>query len=247
MSKSEYYTLSFETFLASTNEKAVLLQEILSSVQELQPESLLDIGPGNGVISIPLSREVRQYVAIEKNPSYVERLRNAGLNIIEGNFPVAVNNQFDFILASHVISYENNEVDEFVKAAGLLLKTGGTLVVVTYRAIEDDWIRLMKELGYNLDTVHSDNFAKITEALQELGELKVKRVETLVETGSKEDMIKALAFVASDGDPDKAKEFLLKSEQINLTFDRPEYRSESGFKFPFQHYFLTTRKFLKIN
>lgn len=242
MNRSEAYINSFETFLAATNEKEVLLEKIQGHFMHLQPQNVLEIGPGNGDISIPISKQSPNYLAVEKNPKYVERLKKEGLNVIEGVFPVALADEFDLILASHAVSYENKGVTEFIDAAWLLLKPKGSLVVITYRDTEDDWSKLMRFLGYDLGEVDSENFDTITRKLTSLGELETEVVETHVETKTIKDMINALSFVASDGRPKKAQEFISKAGKIEAFLDSPQYKTNTGHQFPFQHFFLLTRK-----
>ena len=67
----DIYKNDFEKFLSHTDEKKVLLDEISKEIEKHKTESLLDIGAGNGLLSIPLSKKVESYLAVEPNKKFV--------------------------------------------------------------------------------------------------------------------------------------------------------------------------------
>jgi len=237
----EVYTYDFEQFLAATNEKEVLLEEIARDVDEAQPSSLLDIGAGNGDLSIPLSRKVPQYTAVEKNPLYVEVLKKAGIKVKDGVFPLTLQDRYDFILASHVISYADGTMKAFVDSAWSHLNDNGRFLIVTYRGEEDDWTQLRGELGFDVGTANREGFKALREQLEKLGTLDIRKVQTLVRTSTSQEMIAALSFVASNGIPEKRQQFMEQERGLSQILE-DSYQDKDGYFFPFQHFLLKTHK-----
>src|SRR3989344_2336155 len=111
------YSQSFEKFLSHTDEKKVLLSKIEKIVSHLRAQSILDIGAGNGLISIPLAKKVGEYLALEQNNKFYKILSQAGLSVIPETFPTPAlppKHLFDLVLSSHSISYEPELLEPFV-------------------------------------------------------------------------------------------------------------------------------------
>ncbi|MDP3003966.1 MAG: class I SAM-dependent methyltransferase [Candidatus Azambacteria bacterium] len=239
---TDNYKNDFEKFLAHTNEKEVLFDEIVKEIERCKTRSLLDIGAGDGRLSIPLSKKVTTYLAVEPKESFAEKLRAANIRTIQGTFPVEIPETFDFVLSSHSISYDKELYEAFLQKAWSLLNPEGTFLIITYRGQEDDWTNLMKNLGNNPIDYNRAGFNKIIELLHSLGEVKMKKVATSVRTENFEDMIQTLSFVASDGKPDKKNRFLQYRPRLEKIL-RSRYQDEAGYFFPFQHFFITTRSY----
>lgn len=237
----DIYKNDFEKFLTHTDEKQVLLAEISEEIARHKSKSLLDIGAGNGLLSIPLSKKVENYLAIEPNKSFVAKLRKVGLKVIEGTFPFEIFGTFDMVLASHSISYSRILFEPFIKEAWKLIKPQGVFLFVTYRGQEDDWTRLMKDIGKKHEDLNRVGFNQIIELLASLGEVKTRKVITQVKTDKLEDMIQALSFVASNGKPEKKAEFIKYRLRLEKTLSK-KYRHNNSYCFPFQHFFITTKK-----
>ena len=210
-------------------------------IEKFKVKSLLDIGAGNGLLAIPLSKIVDNYLAIESSASFARELQKEGLKVIEASFPIKVDDIFDMVLISHTISYKKNLFMPFINQAWDLLKPGGVLFIITYRGQEDDWTRLMSELGQDPMDYNRLGYNKMIEYLYSLGEVKTRKVTTTVETINLDDMIEALAFVASNGEPSRKSQFLNKISLISKVLNS-RYRTEKGYSFPFQHIFITTIK-----
>jgi len=60
---------------------------------------------------------------------------------------------------------------------------------------------------------------------------------------SVDDMVQAVAFVASDGRLDKKEKFLKNRLQLEKILER-KYHNKHGYSFPFQHFFVITRRML---
>jgi SAM-dependent methyltransferase len=234
------YKNDFEKFLSHTNEKEMLLEEILHEIEKHNAKSLLDIGAGNGLLSIPLSKRVERYVAIESKKSFVEKLQKAGLEVIHDSFPCTVQEQFDIVLSSHSLSYSKDNFEPYVRSAWERVTEGGELLIITYRGEEDDWTLLMKGLDEDPIDRNKLGYANLLALVKSLGKVELRKVKTIAKADSLEDMIEALSFVASDGIPEKKKKFLenhLKLQQLLAA-----YKVDNGFEFPFWHYVISTSK-----
>jgi SAM-dependent methyltransferase len=237
----DFYKNDFEKFLSHTNEKEILLKEISKEIKKYKIKSLLDIGAGNGLLSIPLSKRVKNYLAIEPNKNFAKKLRGAGLRVIEKKFPFEISESFDMILSSHSISYQKSFFEPFIKKAWKLVKKNGIFLIITYRGEEDDWTRFMKKLGINYKNKNRKGFNQIIKLLTLLGDVKIRKVITKVNAENLDDIIQALSFVASDGDRHRKKEFLKRGDKIEKILNR-NYKDKQGYYFPFQHFFLITKK-----
>jgi SAM-dependent methyltransferase len=238
------YSESFKTFLAHTDEKPILLQAITKKLQTINADSLLDIGAGNGDLAIPLSKVVKRYVALEQKADFAERLREAGLEVIEQPFPCAMEKHFDAVLLSHSLPSHDEKRSEwsiFLDAAWKLLKERGHLLIVTFdEDSTSDWNQLVKVLGFRDFERDETRFKFLKKYLQNFGQVEQETITTHVRTATLEDMLRALAFVWSDGQEQHLKTFL-QNPQIAKQI-RERYLTKSGFTFPFRHYLLDTSK-----
>ncbi|MEK7650844.1 MAG: methyltransferase domain-containing protein [Patescibacteria group bacterium] len=234
------YIGDFQKFLDYTNEKEVLLAEITEELRRHQCRSLLDVGAGNGLMAIPLSRQVSKYTAVETKKEYALALREAGLEVINSAFPIELSQKYDAVLFSHVFSYLHPDHEEFINAAWQFLNQNGVLVIVTYRGEEDDWTRLIKQLGLLNPGDYPAIFENMVNLLSSLGKTTVRKVVTTVKADNIEDMIAALSFVASNGVPERKQKFMTHREEIVAFLEN--YKTDDGFAFPFQHFILVTEK-----
>lgn len=237
----EVYKNDFETFLSHTNEKAILLEEIVKEIQSNKYRSILDIGAGNGLLSIPLSKQVDTYLAVEPKDSFVEKLRSAGIKTVHDFFPTNIEGNFDMVLSSHSISYDESKFDTFVQSAWDLVANQGQLLIITYRGQEDDWTDFMRELGHNPIDENRKGYNALIMLLNSLGEVKYRKVRSTVKTDSLAEMVDALAFVAGDGVPEIKEQFLRKRSHIEKII-QSQYHKDGVYEFPFWHYFISTLK-----
>ncbi len=239
-SKEASYKNDFEKFLSHTNEKAILYNEINRIIKARRIKSVLDIGAGNGLLSIPLARQVEKYTAIEKKPSFVEKLRSAGLDVIEGEFPLEITDEYNLVLISHALSYEKEQINSFISNAWKLVSNDGALLVITYRGEDDDWSRFMRFLGKDPISRNIDGYNELIDFVHKVGKAEIRKVTTTVETEGIDDMIEALSFVASNGIPELKNDFLTQSEKIKIFLET--YHTDEGYIFPFQHFFIIASK-----
>lgn len=262
--KAQVYKDSFEAFLSKTDEKRVLRGELQRMIQGRNIHSILDIGAGNGDLSKPLTTCVSRYVAVEKNPVFSKMLSDAGIRVHESMWPAQLplerdsvqSHFYDMVLLSHVISYESDDWKNILREAWWHVRPGGgVMTLVTYRGDENEWTRVMQELGqggyYSVDT-HREKFHEITHILKRLGKVSNMQVVSHVTVLKHlDEMLQALEFVYTNGRADripdwmkiraKFRRILRERYDVNLPYSarkvlKPKYQ------FPFPHYFMTVEK-----
>lgn len=239
---ADAYQKEFAKFLEHTNEKAVLLAQLSQYIKELKPKSLLDIGAGNGLLSIPLSRQVEEYTAVEEKAKYVEILFQAGLKVVAGEFPLPIAGGYDLVLSSHSLSYRSGRIENFVKAAWDLVNPGGAFLIITFRSGEDDdWTRLLRIIDEDRTTFYKDGFLFLQKMLSDLGLVTIKKITTEMRVGSLNDLIEALSFVYSNAHPELKEKFMAKRVALEDLLEK-SYKNGPNYVFPFQHFFVSTRK-----
>jgi SAM-dependent methyltransferase len=228
------YAKSFEAFLACTNEKQQLFEYLDSLIRQRGAESLLDIGPGNGDLSIPLSRLVQKYQAIEPIPAYVERLRQQGLNVEQGSFPIQLAGTYDIVLASHVVSFKDTSLEPFIEQAWKQVAEQGILVIITHQGGESDWSRLSARLGKDNLPYHQAVFARLLQLLEMRAAVYQHKIITTVESNAIEQIWSALGFVWSDGRQEGWQDYSQHRNEL-LTLLETEYKQGDRYVFPFEH------------
>ncbi len=232
----------FNTFLAATDEKSIILKRVLQDVDTFQPKSMLDIGAGNGAIALPLSRRVATYTAVEANGAYVKTLRKAGVDVIEGFFPFPLPRKYDYVLASHCVSFVPWLMEEMVDGAWDAVEERGRLTVVTMdRRGGSDWKKLMDTVGLQFGLRNPDGFERLTMLLRRFGSLSVENLTTHVRTKTAQQMVDALSFVGSNGIAEPYCNFMYKAESVREILDS-NYQTPDGYQFPFEHLFLRVEK-----
>lgn len=238
----EEYKTDFEKFLAHTDEKEVLLNETIKEIRKINADSLLDIGAGDGSLAIPLSKGIKKYVAVESKQKFVSKLKSEGLSVIEGVFPLNINERFDIVFSSHALSYKPEIYADYIDKALELLKQGGLFIIITFRGQEDDWTALLKELGIPQMDYHRVGFNQIIQLLHKhTGSVTTRKVTTTVNTLSIDDIVDVLSFVYHGGNSEQKNKFTTtKNRLIKILNSR--YKKSHGYSFPFQHTFIITKK-----
>jgi SAM-dependent methyltransferase len=235
------YQEDFALFCRLTNEKEVLQHYLAYIVRTTQTQSILDIGAGNGDLAIPLSQLVAYYMAIEKQPEYVQRLRQADIPVLEADFPVEIKGFYDLVLLSHVISHSPASWGTIVDAAWTNVAQNGELIIITHRGKEDHWTRLLRRIGQDHLEQYRTGFEALCVVLEGLGRLSIHVTTSLVRTKNLDELLEALSFVASNGISERKQAFLDLRIKLAEIFHN-EYFSNGYYCFPFDHYILRTRK-----
>lgn len=236
------YETYFANFVQHTNEKPVFIEEITTIIQQRRVQSMLDIGAGNGKLSIPLAQFVPSYLAVESNEAHIALLRSAGLQVIPEKFPCTFANTFDLVLASHVLSYQATNQRELVETAFEKVSAGGILLLITFRSNEkNEWTDLIEQLDIPVHEYYTAGYQELLAIVGRLGTFDVRKIRTEVRTDTIDDMAQALAFVASDGNAEAADGFLRKQSQLEQILSR-QYIQGDQYVFPFDHFFIEVSK-----
>jgi SAM-dependent methyltransferase len=239
---SDIYAEAFQVFLSKTDEKVVLREALEAKLDELKPNSMLDIGAGNGDLSIPLSRKVHSYVAVEQNPKYIERLEKVEVKTLHGIYPFEIADKFDIVLVSHALPSHSAGRDgwqPFINSAVQQLKPRGHLLLVTFEDEKSEWNSLIEDSGLDDIRPRERRLESLKTYLQGIAHVEVSSITTHVRTESLKDLIRALAFVWSDGKVDKLQLFV-KNKRIP-EYLKTHHTERGGYAFPFLHYFLDAR------
>jgi len=238
------YEEDFPFYLRFTNEKQILSQEIVSLFNKFNVKSVLDIGAGNGDLSKLLFSEVERYLAVEPRKEFVKSLKNKNIKVIENFFPCNIGEEkYDFILCSHSVPSIKEDYGPFLKEAFGRLNKKGNLLFITYLGKENDWDNLLRDINVEPFEDVSNKYFERKNFLKKLGKIQEWFVFSKVESSSKNDLIRALSFVASGGDKDKKDTFLSRSKEISDILEDKYYNKESRkYFFPFKHVFLRVNK-----
>ncbi|MEN9337748.1 MAG: hypothetical protein RIQ41_62 [Candidatus Parcubacteria bacterium] len=237
----EAYKNDFEIFMSHTDEKKILLEEITKEIQKIDAGSLLDIGAGNGELALPLSKKVEQYVAVESKTTFVSLLKEGGLRVIEGRFPVDVPGTFDVVLSSHSLSYTEENHRPFLSRAWELVSPQGILLLVSYRGEDDDWNKLLEYINEQQFDKNIHGYQSILSILESYGTVSIRKVITHVTTNKLEDMVNALSFVFGNGIPENKLQFLKHKSELE-DYLSSKYLDQNKYSFPFQHFFISVQK-----
>lgn len=220
------------------HQKAALLHNIIPYIHEVKATSLLDIGAGSIEMALPLSRQVHQYCAIERDLAHVSELRRAGLDVIHGTFPVLVQATYDFVLSSHSVPEDSIEsYSHFLSAAWNCTSLTGMMLIVTFKGSLGALADLRRDLlGSAANT--SPEIALIVEHCTNFGVTSVRCVNSYIEARTAHDIAQFLG------------PWLSRHQHIRDTFRNQliqileaQYRvREDLYVFPTQHLFISCRR-----
>ncbi len=225
-----------------SDEKQAYIAKFSDSVDRYGATSLLDIGAGDGQIALPLSETVDDYLAIEPNPEYAARLRQAGKRVIEEPFPTDVDGTYDIVLMSHVISHTVRGHTTMVPPAWELVKDNGHLLVAIHRGVEqDDWTELLDRVGLGYSDHFDENLRDCVNDLRARGETEIDYISSTLAAGRLGPMIESMGFLASNGDEARHAAFMDKAADVARILDET-YRTPEGYAFPFLHKLVSVQK-----
>lgn len=217
------------------HQKATLLENVTRYVRSARSGSILDIGAGTAATAVPLSKLVSQYHAVEMDPARALALRQAGIHVTIGQFPMPIDGRYDFVLSSHSLPERSAaDVPAFLSAAWGLVGDRGTLLVVTFKGSLGDLSGIREELLGRPSSRGSDFDAVAAFGPPDAAARTIERVNSYVEAGSSRALAQFLLPWISGVD-DVRQVVLPDLEHILLT--RYKVR-EDYFVFPTQHLFL---------
>jgi ubiquinone/menaquinone biosynthesis C-methylase UbiE len=143
--------------------------------------NVLDLGCGNGNLTLDLSFKAQKVVGIDLNEKYlaVARKKNQAQNVeyILGDATIhSFNNKFDVVVLSNVLEHIENR-EEFLKKIKLIAQK----ILIRVPMLSRDWLSVYKkEMGtpYRLDKTHFIEYTKeqFIEEIEKSG-LKIQKME----------------------------------------------------------------------
>jgi|GEM_PF-3330820 len=157
----------YTIFTKLSDHKQKALERILANVKECKTKSLLDVGAGDGALSIPLSTKFGKVVAIDKNPVLTEALRRNGISAITSRWEdVQLEKSFDVVLASHFLYYiEPRLRKRAVQKMYESLSPGGKLILIVNKE-DDDFHGLLFKVAAGLPKPNAIAIMREKEAME---------------------------------------------------------------------------------
>lgn len=235
------YARAFKKFLTLSNEKTILLNKIINSVNLNRHTKFLDIGAGSGHITLPISRIAQKTLTIEPNRVFAKQLKNNGIQCMNTTWENAdlQGNTFDLITALFVVShFQNHELPALILKMIRALNQGGTLIVCVVDGKKGAWRELHSKLYqlWNIKTKVSSADA-IKPIMESIGS-KHEQIENFFYSNTSDDILDALQFdfLQFQKEFEAARPFLssiLENKKhnniykINNFFDFYEYRKNN--------------------
>lgn len=232
------YSWAFQTFLECTDEKQIILKQLKDSIQEFGVGSILDIGAGNGDLAIPLSQLVRRYVAIEERKDFADKLRRSGIEVVNSKFPCITGAKFSMVLVCHSLpphSEGESRWKWFVSEAWRCKAPSGMLSIVTFDDENSEWSRMLQFCGLDKLKPRHPRLKNLRENLRTLGLVQETSRIAFVRSHELHRLIRALAFVWSDGDESLIQEFVTNRDVAGYL--KVRYKTSGQYYFPFYHIF----------
>jgi len=214
-----------------------LVRNIAKYIDSHSVTSLLDIGAGYDSIATPLSQLVSRYLAVEQDTSRAAVLRKCGLNVVCGRFPISLSEVFDMVLSCHSVPEGNiDSYNPFLDSAWEAVRTGGILLVITFKGGLGDGILLRQEITGRMVSV-DPQFEAIVRNLRTKGDVLIKRVNSYLRSSDAEGIVTYL------------KGWVLRTDEEMHDHGRhlreileARYNKGGEYKFPMQHLFISAVK-----
>ncbi len=221
------------------NQKEVLAENILRYIRNNTIKSLLDIGAGDGAVSVHLAKEVSRYLALEENRESVEKLTVLGLDVVNTSFPDAVLPEcFDMVLSSHSIPEGDIFLYEsFLTKAWHLVCVKGTLLIITFKGSDDDPVIRLAESITGKKGSADLRYMEMMRILGTFGQIRVEKVNSYVTTQEVDDLKELFGHRFWQNDAEKKERDLLFRQVMDQHFN------ENGlYSVPTQHLFISVKK-----
>jgi len=234
------YKEAFESFLKNTDEKKIFLEVLTAYIKEKKCKSILDIGAGNGDLSIPLSKLVDTYLAIEPIGEQADIIRQNNIQVVQDFFPCNIDQNFDTVLCSHSTPGKPEKFIPFINNAFELCKPDGNLLIITYNDSEKTWNTMLEKCSLEWPGFHNDRLALLRKFLnQNYNNIDETEIITHISSTSYKEFIHALAFVYTDGK--HSDEDFVNSKTVQQYITENHYIN-GVYSFPFYHYMFSIRK-----
>ena len=222
--------------MLTINQKDVLFREITAYIKKHRVQSMLDIGAGDGALAVRLAKQVQYYEAVESRGENVKKLRALGLAVHEDTFPVILHNTFNMALVSHAVPDAEAEYEPFFQSAWSMVKTGGILLVATFKGGRNGTMDLYNAWRGGAEIFDAHLFAALMKALETLGTVSMRRAVSAVVSENRNEIVE-LALEAINPAPNKKDRFrAFVAERMEKKKKGRKYMLE------FEHVFLSVTK-----
>lgn len=143
------YKSRLKYFLKNCNEKEKEIAYLKKILKDHKFKSLLDIGPGTGVITNSIKNHFSEIHVIEKNKHFIKDYIDLRANIHISNFEdVFIDRKFELIIACHILPYlRNKKFHNNMDKIFNLLSENGTFV--SFEMTTEGDIGIIKESVLN--------------------------------------------------------------------------------------------------
>ena len=154
----------FQRYISLTNQKNFLIEKICKVINENYTSnklSLLDIGCGDGTVTLQIISKLKDKYNLEINAIDVskpliecfKRKKSYTINYIIDNVElIKILPKADFILMSHILTYINN-LDDLIEKVLNALNLNGIALIVLSNDFSDD-VKVKNKLNKKLTTSH---------------------------------------------------------------------------------------------
>jgi hypothetical protein len=115
------------------------------------------------------------------------------------------------------------------------------MLIITYDSEKGDWNKLVSDVRVTRNNPQKIPFAQILSSLQKRGTVQTRVVQTAVRSKKIDEIMHALSFVASNGNPEYKSEFFASKVFLEKELNS-KYCSSEQYCFPFDHYFIVVEK-----
>ena len=156
-SLNEFETIDFRkinrdmrNFFRFSNEKTILVKEIIRIMRPQESHSVLDIGCGEGYVIREIHKKVKKCVALDPDPEMLDILKQkigncSNVFFVPKRFEDYENNEkFDITLTSHTLSFFENKWNAIMKMLNYT-KKGGKAIIVLHSSFSEQF-QILEEM-----------------------------------------------------------------------------------------------------
>jgi len=155
-SLNEFETIDFRKinrdiriFFRFSNEKTILVREIVRIMQPQKSYSVIDIGCGEGYVIREIHKKVKKCVALDPDPEMLDilkqKIENSNVFFVPKRFEdYESNEKFDITLTSHTLSFFKNKWNA-IKKMLYYTKKGGKAIIVLHSNSSEQF-RILEEM-----------------------------------------------------------------------------------------------------
>ena len=224
--------------MLSTNQKEVLLGEVVKYLEKFNVTSLLDIGPGDGTLAQQLANNVSRYLAVERNENFLKKLESLGLESVFATFPCPIEETFDMVLASHSLPEQKSLYKPFLDTAWKAVRPGGTFLIASLKGGAGALTKLKSMWRIDeSEMIDKPLFDTMMDILNTYGEVTVHHTVSTLESDDYEEIVD---FVLTSINPSKEK----KQDCKRFLEDeiKSKYQKNGTYYFLNEHVFASVQK-----